>query len=149
MSAFGHIAAVGECVVCPELAKASFAPFRTDSGLRSARFVQAACGELLVFPLPGQEFVHAFGRLVGQSREHVDERSLWTDLVELRGRNQGVDHRGRRPPSSEPANVQFLRPIATARISLPASLLDTQSRPSSRKRVSAAHSRSPCGLAVG
>jgi hypothetical protein len=96
MSAFGHIAAVGECVVCPELAKANFAPFRTDSGLRSARFVQAACGELLVFPLPGQEFVHAFGRLVGQSREHVDERSLWPDLVELRGRNQGVDHRGRR-----------------------------------------------------
>ncbi len=59
-------------------------------------------GELLVFSLPGQEFVQefvdAFRRVVGQSREHVDERSLWIELVELRGRNQPVDHR--RPPAA-------------------------------------------------
>jgi hypothetical protein len=55
-------------------------------------------GELLVLPLPGQEFVDAFGRVVGQSREHVGEPSLLIDLVELRGRNQGVDDR--RPPAA-------------------------------------------------
>src|SRR5215475_13340676 len=43
----------------------------------------------------------------------------------------------RRPPSSDPAKVQFFRPTATARSSRSAALFDMQSRPSSRKRLNA------------
>src|SRR6202012_1764869 len=43
----------------------------------------------------------------------------------------------RRPPSSDPAKVQFFLPMATARSSRSAALFDMQSRPSSRKRLNA------------
>src|SRR6266478_1908057 len=43
----------------------------------------------------------------------------------------------RRPPSSDPANVQLWRPTAMPRRARSAALFDMHRRPSSRKRVSA------------
>src|SRR5437899_12289282 len=54
----------------------------------------------------------------------------------------------RRPPSSEPAKVQFLLPTATARSSRSAALFDMHRRPSSRKRVKASQLTLPPSFIV-
>lgn len=71
------------------------------------------------------------------AREYVGEPSLWIDIVELGGRDEGVDRRGAPAALIEPAKVQFLLPTATARSSRSAALFDMHRRPSSRKRVKA------------
>jgi hypothetical protein len=51
-------------------------------------------GDGLRTPIPGQQFVDAFGGMIRQASEHVCEPSLWVDIVELCGCDQGVDRSG-------------------------------------------------------
>jgi hypothetical protein len=44
-------------------------------------------------PVPGEEFVDALHRVIGQPGQHVGEPSLRVDAVELGGLDQGVDRR--------------------------------------------------------
>ena len=50
----------------------------------------------IVAPIPRQQFVDAFCRMIRQSGEHVGEPSLRVDIVELGGYASAEDHRGRR-----------------------------------------------------
>ena len=44
-------------------------------------------------PVPRQELVDALGGMIRQAGQHVGEPSLWIDVVELGGGDEGVDHR--------------------------------------------------------
>ena len=50
------------------------------------------------------------GGMIRQAGQHVGEPSLWIDVVELGGGDEGVDDAARRPPSSEPARSNFFYP---------------------------------------
>jgi hypothetical protein len=63
--------------------------------------------------------VNALGRVIREARQEVGEPSLRIDVVELGGGDQRVVAAARRPPSSEPANVQFLFPAAITRTFCP------------------------------
>ena len=49
--------------------------------------------DVLRTPVPRQEFVNALGGMIQQASQHVSEPSLWIDVVELGGGDEGVDHR--------------------------------------------------------
>ena len=49
------------------------------------------------FPSPGQQLVDAFGGMIGQSGKDIREPSLRVNVIELGGRNQGVDGGGATP----------------------------------------------------
>ena len=49
---------------------------------------------VLQFPVPGQQFGDAPGRVILQARQHIDQPSLRIDVVELGGLDQRVDGRG-------------------------------------------------------
>src|SRR6476620_2409151 len=59
-----------------------------DSRLRSGGVRDA-----LRAPVPRQEFVDAPGGMIRQAGQHVGEPSLWIDVVELCGGDEGVDRR--------------------------------------------------------
>jgi hypothetical protein len=52
------------------------------------------CGEVLLSPIPGQQFGDPLGRMIRQPREHIDEPSLRVDVVELGGLDERVDGGG-------------------------------------------------------
>jgi hypothetical protein len=60
---------------------------RIEGAFGSSRF----SGGVLRTPIPGQEFVNAPGRVIGQASEHVGEPGLRVDIVELGGGDQRVD----------------------------------------------------------
>ena len=62
-----------------------------DSRLRSG-----GVSGVLRAPVPGHEFVDAPGGMIWQAGQHVGEPSLWIDVVELGGGDEGVD-RSRAP----------------------------------------------------
>src|SRR6476646_6866679 len=59
-----------------------------DSRLRSG-----GVSDALRAPVPRQEFVDAPGGMIRQAGQHVGEPSLWIDVVELCGGDEGVDRR--------------------------------------------------------
>jgi hypothetical protein len=53
-------------------------------------------GDALGAPIPRKKFVDALGGMIRQASQHVGEPSLWIDVVELGGGDEGVD-RSRTP----------------------------------------------------
>jgi hypothetical protein len=47
--------------------------------------------DVLRTPVPRQKFVNALGGVIWQANQHVSEPSLWIDVVELGGGDEGVD----------------------------------------------------------
>jgi hypothetical protein len=45
-------------------------------------------------PVPGQKLTQPLDSMIIDAREDVGEPSLWIDVVELGGRDEGVDRRG-------------------------------------------------------
>lgn len=45
-------------------------------------------------PVPGQKLTEPLDSMIIDTCEHVGEPSLWIDVVELGGRDEGVDRRG-------------------------------------------------------
>ena len=54
----------------------------------------SSVSDVLMAPVPRQEFVNALGRVIREAGQHVSEPSMWIDVVELGGGDQGVDGRG-------------------------------------------------------
>ena len=51
-------------------------------------------GAILRAPIPRQQISDPLGGMVGQSRQDIGEPSLWVDIVELGGLDEGVDGGG-------------------------------------------------------
>jgi hypothetical protein len=76
---------------------------RIEGAFGSSRFN----GGVLRTPIPGQEFVKAPGRVIGQASEHVGEPGLRVDIVELGGGDQRVDRRRTQSPIRGVMSVSF------------------------------------------
>ena len=104
-------------------------------------------------PVPWQQLIEPRGGMIGDATQHIGEPGLGVDAVEFGGGDQGETAAARSPPRSEPANRQARRPRAIPRSARSAALYDTQTRPSSRKRVKAGQRlrirRPRCPMASG
>ena len=69
--------------------------------------------EVLRALIPGQKLADPFGRMVRQRARTSASQAWRIDVAELGGLDELAA--ARRPPSSHPAKVQFLRPIAIQR----------------------------------
>ena len=90
---------------------------RIEGAFGSSRF----SGGVLRTPIPGQEFVNAPGRVIGQASEHVGEPGLRVEIVELGGGDQRVDRSsapaafvgaGEGPVLSPQGNLAVILPIS-------------------------------------
>jgi hypothetical protein len=52
------------------------------------------CWRNLLFPVPGQQFFDAAGRVIWQARKGVGKPSAWIDVVELAGFDERIDGSG-------------------------------------------------------
>ena len=82
--------------------------------------------------VPGQEFVDAVDRMIGDALQDMSQIEFRIKAVELRGAEQGVDSSRAFASSIRAGEKIVLRPRATVRRARSAAELSISMRPSSR-----------------